>query len=439
LRTGPDDAARAAPALGPPSGAWRWLGPILAVQFTGTLGFSIALPFLVFVVTDFGGVAWTFGLVGATYSICQLVGAPILGRWSDRRGRRPVLVASQAGTALAWLLFLVAFALPLRPLFTLAGATITWPLLVVFAARACDGLTGGNISVASAYVADRTQGDPQLRRLAFGRMAMAASLGFAIGPAIAGLLGGTSSGVVIPVAVAAAISGVATLLCFALDEPRSRCAEGPPPQPAVTQVLGQQARRCDTTVAPVPASTLRRPEVARLLFATFVLFLSFNFFYAGFPIHAEAELGWDAAHMGAFFTVLSGAMIIAQGPVLKAAAKAWSPGIVFAVGALALCLAFVAFAIPSTAAVFVGAVLFAVGNGLSWPTFQARLADVAGPVDQGAVQGAATSIGAAASIVGLIVGSILYPRLGVGIFLAGAVGFAGLALATRRWFGAPSS
>ncbi len=62
--------------------------PILSVNFVGTLGFSIVLPFLVFLVIKWGGNALIYGLLGATYSAFQLIGAPILGRWSDRYGRR---------------------------------------------------------------------------------------------------------------------------------------------------------------------------------------------------------------------------------------------------------------------------------------------------------------------------------------------------------------
>ena len=86
--------------------------PLLLVNFIGTIGFSLVLPFLVFLVTDWGGNAFVYGLAGATYSSFQLVGAPILGRWSDRYGRRNILLLSQAGTLVSWLVFLVAFALP---------------------------------------------------------------------------------------------------------------------------------------------------------------------------------------------------------------------------------------------------------------------------------------------------------------------------------------
>ena len=86
--------------------------PIYSVAFVGSLGFSIVLPVLVFVVARLGGNALVYGAVGATYSLFQLVGAPVLGRWSDRHGRRRILLVSQIGTLLSWLVFLVALYLP---------------------------------------------------------------------------------------------------------------------------------------------------------------------------------------------------------------------------------------------------------------------------------------------------------------------------------------
>ena len=158
--------------------------PLLLVNFIGTIGFSLVLPFLVFLVTDWGGNAFVYGLAGATYSSFQLVGAPILGRWSDRYGRRNILLLSQAGTLVSWLVFLVAFALPRVELLRFdsaasGGFVVTLPLLVLFGARALDGLTGGNVSVANAYVADLTSEDE--RGESYGRMAVSSNLGFVLG------------------------------------------------------------------------------------------------------------------------------------------------------------------------------------------------------------------------------------------------------------------
>jgi MFS family permease len=134
------------------------LFPILLINFIGTLGFSIVLPFLVFLVKDFGGNAIVFGILSATYPTFQLIGAPILGRWSNIYGRKKILLLSNAGTLVGWIFFLVALFLPKENILSinslLGTFVITLPLLVLFLARFIDGLTGGNISVANAYLAD---------------------------------------------------------------------------------------------------------------------------------------------------------------------------------------------------------------------------------------------------------------------------------------------
>ncbi len=414
---------------------WRTFGPILAVHLFGTLGFSLAIPFLVFIVDDLGGATWTYGLLGATYSAFQLVGAPVLGRWSDRTSRRPVLVASQAGTLAAWLLFLVALSLPVQGIVTIAGATLTFPLLLVFAARALDGATGGNISVANAYVADLTRNTPQLRQVAFGRMGMAASVGFVIGPAAAGLLGGTSWGPRLPIAIAAVMAMVTTIaIILWLREPGGRCPEGPEVPTALEAGLNQQAKPCDRAPAlSISLATLRRGPVAAILVATFMVFLGFSFFYAGFPVHAMQSYGWDTGQLGIYFAVLSGMMIVAQGPLLTFVSKYLSRRIVFGAGMACLMLSLLSLALPAGQLTYVGAALFALGNGLSWPTFQARVAEVAGDA-QGTIQGAATSASSLASISGLVVGGVLYPALQSGLFYVAAALFAVVLVLTPVWF-----
>ncbi|CAN5194286.1 hypothetical protein BH18THE2_BH18THE2_38720 [soil metagenome] len=198
------------------------LFPILLINFIGTLGFSIVLPFLVFLVIDIGGNAIVYGMLAATYPAFQLIGAPILGRLSDIHGRKKVLLLSHGGTLIGWVIFLIALFLPIKNLFsfdtTIVGMiTISLPLVVLFFARAIDGLTGGNISVADAYVSDISSDENRSKN--FGKMAISSNLGFVVGPALAGILGATIYGETLPV-LAALLLSLATLIVisFVLKE-----------------------------------------------------------------------------------------------------------------------------------------------------------------------------------------------------------------------------
>src|SRR4030095_7255924 len=178
------------------------LFPILLVNFIGTLGFSIVLPFLVFVVTKFGGNAMVYGIMGSVYPAFQLIGAPILGRWSDIYGRKKILFLSQAGTVAGWAIFLAAFFVPLIIISDVNSAmfgafSLTVPLLLLFTSRAVDGITGGNISIANAYLAD-ISGEKE-RNKNFGKMSVSSNLGFVAGPALAGLVGAIGNGEILPV------------------------------------------------------------------------------------------------------------------------------------------------------------------------------------------------------------------------------------------------
>ncbi|HKI07920.1 MAG TPA: MFS transporter, partial [Nitrososphaeraceae archaeon] len=122
---------------------------LLLITFIGSLGYSIVLPFLVFLVVDLGGNAIVYGIISAMYPAFQLIGAPILGRWSDIYGRKKILLLSHGGTLAGWVIFLIALFLPVNNLFnvnsTIIGTfAITLPLAALFLARAIDGLTGGN-------------------------------------------------------------------------------------------------------------------------------------------------------------------------------------------------------------------------------------------------------------------------------------------------------
>jgi len=412
-----------------PSGAASIsLLPILSVNFVGTLGFSIVVPFLVFLVTRWGGNAFIYGLMGATYSAFQLVGAPILGRWSDRFGRRKILLLSQLGTLLSWIVFLAAFFLPVRVISEfdsslLGQFAVTLPLVILFVARALDGITGGNVSVANAYLADIT--DDERRSTNFGRMALSGNLGFVLGPALAGLLGATIYGEILPVVAALLISVVAALIiAFGLKE-FDPCVLTHDPQPrSMRKVFGQEHKECfkiRSTASATFGAILRMSDVPALLMIYFLVMLGFSFFYIGFPVHAVQGLKWSVTDTGIFFAYLSLLMVVVQGPVLARVSRQLPDRTLAVGGTIFLTAGFAGLYWENVIVIYAAATLIALGNGLMWPSVMALLSKVAGDRHQGAIQGAAGSIGAVASIVGLIGGGLLYNSLGAWVFVLAAL------------------
>jgi MFS family permease len=371
--------------------------PILSVNFVGTLGFSIVLPFLVFLVTRLGGNALVYGIMGATYSFFQLIGAPILGRWSDRYGRKRILLLSQLGTLTSWGIFLVALALPVRAMLDvdsrlLGTFTITIPLAVLFLARALDGITGGNVSVANAYLADITEDSD--RSANFGKMAVSSNLGFIFGPAIAGVLGATALGETLPVLAAFFISFVASLIIgFRLQETRMCVLGADPERMNVRKVLGQEQKECFQLKAAPKLSmgqVLSLPSVTLLMALQFLVFLAFNLFYIAFPVHAATGLGWTLTETGVFFSAMGFMMVMVQGPLLKQASRTWPDRMLVLGGSVMLAISFLFFTSHATAMIYAGTALLAMGNGLMWPSLLAVLSKSTDRNDQGAVQGWAT-------------------------------------------------
>jgi DHA1 family tetracycline resistance protein-like MFS transporter len=399
--------------------------PLLGVNFIGTLGFSIILPFLVYLVADLGGNALIYGMVGATYSAFQLFGAPVLGSWSDRVGRKKVLLVSQLGTLVSWGIFTVALLIPVRAIVHaetsfLGNFTLTVPLLLIFLARAFDGLTGGNVSVANAYLADIT--DERDRSRNFGRMSIAANLGFILGPALAGILSVTLLAELLPVLLALGISFVGVLLIVLLLPESRPCPPGTLRKPSgshARRVLGQEHKDCTPEAADKPRlrEILKLEKIPLFLLLYFILFLGFNIFYTAFPLHALRRLEWPVTSMGVFFSLLSLAMIVFQGPVLTALSRRFSETFLLLAGTLILAINFFMLMISTTALTFLAALFFAAGNGLMWPSFLSLLSKQAGDRFQGAVQGVAGSAGSLASIIGLVLGGLLYEVLGAATFL----------------------
>src|SRR5712672_3113857 len=219
---------------------------IFLTIFVNLVGFGIIIPLLPFYAETFGASPLVIGLLFAVFSLCQLLAAPALGDLSDRYGRRPILIFSLAGTVVSFVMLAVAHS-----------------IVMLFAARIVDGLSGGNISTARAYVADVTA--PKDRAKAYGLIGAAFGLGFILGPALSGILSKISY--TAPIWAAAAITLVATVMAWGwLPETIHRAQAG----------TGNPFRFLP--------ELLHRPVIRRVLVIDFVYWCAFAVFQTTFAL-----------------------------------------------------------------------------------------------------------------------------------------------------------
>src|SRR5580692_2914945 len=169
--------------------------PIFLIVSVDVLGLTIILPLLPFYAEKYGASPAVVGLLVSTYALCQLISGPMLGRWSDHVGRRPLLLVSQLGTFIGFLI--------------LAYANALW---LIFLSRAIDGITAGNLSLAQAYISDVTE--PEDRAKSFGLIGIAFGMGFLIGPGLSGFL--SKFGYQYPILVAAGLSATSIVCTYFL-------------------------------------------------------------------------------------------------------------------------------------------------------------------------------------------------------------------------------
>lgn len=248
---------------------------IFLIVFVDLLGFSLILPLLPYYAETYGATPLITGLLVAVYAAAQLVGAPLLGRLSDRVGRRPVLLISVAGTFLGFVLLGTA------PVLGQWLASLVAPLAVnsiilgiLFISRILDGLTGGNLTVAQAYIADVT--DEKNRAKGLGMVGAAFGLGFIIGPAAGGML--SRFGYNTPAFVAAVFS-ILNLLAIFFLLPESLTEE--------RRAAMSQTKRPPFTLAAL-MEALRRPKVGPLLHVRLFYGLAFAIFQNIFSLYAQS-------------------------------------------------------------------------------------------------------------------------------------------------------
>src|SRR5438067_48683 len=178
------------------------MAAIFLIVLADLLGFGVIIPLLPFYARKYAASDFQVGLLFSVFSACQLIATPILGLISDRFGRRPVLVLSQIGSVLGYIL------LGCATYGDWAGPTLG--LILVYISRVIDGLSGGNISTAQAYVSDVTTKENRAKGM--GLLGAAFGIGFSAGPALGGLLGHWS--LALPGWVAAALAAAAAVFSY---------------------------------------------------------------------------------------------------------------------------------------------------------------------------------------------------------------------------------
>ena len=286
---------------------------IFVIVFIDLLGFGLILPLLPFYADEFGATPFLVGLLTAIYAAAQLVGAPLLGRLSDRFGRRPVLLISIFGTFLGFLLFGLAVPVGQKLAAILGMPTNQMVLIILFISRALDGFTGGNISVAQAYITDVTTEKDRAKGL--GLVGAAFGLGFVFGPAMGGFL--SSYGLSIPAFAAAGLSAI-NLFMVTLWLPESLSNED-----REASALNKKPRVNLNALI----EAIRRPKVGPILSVSFFYGLAFALFSTMFSLFAQYKLDLDArqtgyvlAYVGVLIALVQGAGV---GPISKRFPDRW--------------------------------------------------------------------------------------------------------------------
>jgi len=353
---------------------------IFTTVFIDLVGFGIVIPVLPFYAegTAFNATPRMVGLLFASYSIMQLIFSPVLGRLSDKYGRRPVLLLSIIGTGIGFLILGVAKT-----------------VLMLFVGRILDGITGGNISTAQAYIADITTKENRAKGM--GLIGAAFGLGFIFGPAIGGIL--SQWGIHVPFFFAASLCFAnAVLLYFRLPETVT------PDHPAKNQAGGRTWRQVFLS--------LKQPRLASVLVIYFLFIVAFSIMTTTFSLYTMFRFGYDAKHTGYLFAYVGLIAVVIQGGLIGRLVKRFGelPLVIFG----AFCFAISLFAVPfvgpaagGLAGLLIGGGVFSMGNSLATPALTSLASKSVGAEQQGVILGVTQSTASLARAVGPSLAALL--------------------------------
>ena len=350
---------------------------IFVTVFIDLLGFGIIIPLLPFYAESFGASAFAIGLLGTSFSLMQFLFSPIWGRWSDRIGRKPIILIGLFGSGLSYVTM------------ALAGS-----LALLFIARIVGGIAGANIPTAQAYIADITT--PENRARGMGLVGAAFGLGFIFGPAIGGLLSRVSPET--PMWCAAA-------LCFANFAaawfllPESRLVT------AATKTLGRMAAF---------RLAMGQPTLLVILALYFIVTMAFSAFEATFALFTEARFGFTAASIGFLFAFIGAIIAVIQGVLIGRVVKRVGERrvIPIAIAVIAVSIGLLPF-VWDVPTLLIALGLLAMGMGFNNPSLSSMVSKLSHEDDQGGTLGLASSLASLGRVVGPAWGGYFYDAYGM--------------------------
>ena len=392
--------------------------------FIDLLGYSLFLPLLPFYVADLGGTPALVGILVASNALAQFFAGPIIGRLSDRFGRRPLLILSISGTLASFLLLglieplgdLLAGLAPER--ITVAGGA----LVMLFSSRILDGLFGGDVSLAQAYITDVT--DEKNRARGLGLIGAAFGMGFIIGPAMGGTLANWDYAISAFAAVglsryavpafAAVLLSALNLLAVVILLPESL-----PPE-----------KRAEVANSPRSAFSARclwncitRPRFGTLLRIRFLYFLAFTIFTANFALYAQYRLGLTDQTTSYILTYVGILVVLVQGVAIGRLTARFTETRLIFTGVSILGTALLAWAlVPSLVPLMVVLTAFPLAGGVLNTVTNSAVTKSVYAEEVGGALGLSSSLDSMARVIAPIVGGFLLQQWGGGsLGLVGAL------------------
>jgi multidrug resistance protein len=373
------------------------LGIVFTTVVIDLVGFGMVLPILPLWAESFDASPTQIGLLTASYAIVQLLFAPVWGRLSDRYGRRPVILASLAGSAVAALLI------------GLAGT-----LVLLFVARILQGVAGASYAAAQAYVADVTTRRDRARGM--GLIGAAFGLGFILGPAFGAVFSTVDAR--LPFFVAAGLAALNLVIAYR----------------RLPESLRPGAPRAPAPRLEIVRRSLASRELGPLVWLSFVATFAFVAMESTFALFSERRFDYGAAEIAALFVFIGVMAAAAQGLLVGRLVERFGEPRVMIAGLAGTAAGLVLVAASEGLWVLLpGLALLAVASGLVFSTTTALISLAARDAEQGSVLGLTAGIGGAARIAGPLVATVLFQHLGISTpLILGAALFALCAAAALR-------